>query len=46
METYDMTQEAAVTKLMLLMKLYGRDREKIRKEFYKTVNYDILYSGN
>lgn len=42
-ETYDMTFESAITKLMFLMKKYDKDYERIRKEFYHTVNYDILY---
>lgn len=40
-EAYDMTLEAVVTKLMYLMKKYGKDYRTIRKEFYKPINYDI-----
>ncbi len=42
-ETYDMTLEATITKLMFLMAKYPKDYRRIRKEFYKTVNYDILF---
>lgn len=40
-EAYDMTLEATVTKLMYLMKKYGRDYKSIRQEFYKPINFDI-----
>ena len=40
-EAYDMTLEAVVTKLMYLMKKYGKDYKAIREEFYKPINYDI-----
>lgn len=40
-EAYDMTLEATVTKLMYLMKKYGKDYQAIREEFYKPINYDI-----
>ena len=36
-----MTLEATVTKLMYLMKKYGKDYKSIREEFYKPINYDI-----
>ncbi len=42
-ETYDMTFESAVTKMMYLMKKYPKDYDAIRNGFYHTVNYDILY---
>lgn len=42
LETYDMTFESAVTKLMYLMAKYPADYEAIRKNFYTTVDYDIL----
>ena len=45
-EAYDMTLEATITKLMLLMRLYKNDYEKIRRAFYETVNHDILYKGD
>ena len=40
-EAYDMTLEATVTKLMYLMKKYGKDYQAIREEFYKPINFDI-----
>ena len=45
LESFDMTPEAALTKLMWIL---GRthDREEIRRLFYTTVNYDILYRGD
>ena len=42
MEAYDMTLEATITKLMVLMGNYGGDYVSICDGFYKTVNYDIL----
>ncbi len=42
LEAYDMTLEATVTKAMYLMERFPGDYEAIRREFYKTVNYDIL----
>lgn len=42
-ETYDMTLESAVTKLMYLMQIYPQDYEAIREGFYRTINYDILF---
>jgi len=43
-EAYDMTLEATITKLMYLMSVYGHDYSRIREEFYRTINYDILYT--
>ena len=40
-EAYDMTLEAVVTKLMYLMKKYGKDYKAIREEFYRPINFDI-----
>lgn len=40
-EAYDMTLEATVTKLMYLMKKYGKDYNAIREAFYQPINYDI-----
>ena len=40
-EAYDMTLEAVVTKLMYLMKKYGKDYSAIRNGFYHPINYDI-----
>ena len=42
LETYDMTFESAITKLMYLMARYPGDYRAIRKGFYETVHYDIL----
>ena len=41
-ESYDMTLEATVTKLMWIL---GQTREpdRIRELFYRTVNHDILW---
>lgn len=43
-EAYDMTFEATVTKIMLLLRLYQNDYGAIRQAFYTTVNFDILYT--
>ena len=45
-EAYDMTLEATITKLMVLMHRYRNDYKSIRKAFYETVNHDILYKGD
>lgn len=42
MEAYDMTTEAVVTKLMWLLG-ETKDIDQIQKEFYKSVQKDILY---
>ena len=41
-EAYDMTLEAAVTKLMMLLSKYPSSYKELRKGFYKEVNHDIL----
>ena len=41
-EAYDMTLEAAVTKLMVLLSKYPSSYKELRKGFYKEVNHDIL----
>ena len=41
-EAYDMTLEAAVTKLMVLLSRYPTSYKELRKGFYKEVNHDIL----
>ena len=43
-ESYDMTLEATITKLMWLMGLPGMTYDEMKKEFYKMVNHDILFT--
>jgi len=40
-ESYDMTLEAVVAKLMYLMQRYGKDYAAIRQAFYTEINHDI-----
>ena len=42
MEAYDMTIEAVITKLMVLMAECGGDYTAINDGFYKTINYDLV----
>ena len=42
LETYDMTLEATVTKLMWAMG-QSQDPQEIRRLFCATVNYDMLF---
>ena len=42
MEAYDMTLEAAVTKIMWIL-AQTKDPGEIRRMFYETVNRDILF---
>ncbi len=42
LETYDMTLEATVTKLMWVLG-QSSDQEEIRRLFYTPVNYDLLF---
>ena len=42
LEAYDMTLEATITKLMYLMAKYKGDYPGLKKEFYTTINNDIL----
>lgn len=42
LETYDMTLESTVTKLMWVLG-QSSDREEIRRLFYTPVNYDLLF---
>ena len=42
-ETYDMTFESALAKLMWIMGSGYTDYDEIRKIFYKCINYDVLY---
>lgn len=44
LESYDMTLEAAVTKLMWILG-QTKNREEIRDLFYKTINRDILWKA-
>ena len=44
LESYDMTLEATVTKLMWILGL-TKNREEIRNLFYKTINRDILWKA-
>lgn len=43
-EAYDMTLEAVITKLMWLMAMPHTDSRKLRKQFYTTINHDILFT--
>lgn len=43
-EAYDMTLESAITKLMWIMGRGIRDYASVRKEFYHTVNSDIIFT--
>ena len=42
LESYDMTLEATLTKLMYLMKRFEGDYDAIRRHFYREINHDIL----
>ena len=42
-ESYDMTFEATITKLMWLMGMGDMDRESFKNKFYKKINNDILF---
>ena len=42
LEAYDMTLEAAVTKLMWIM-AQTKDPQRIKAMFYTTINHDILF---
>lgn len=44
LEAYDMTLEAAITKLMWLMALPKMTYEELKKRFYTMVNHDILFT--
>ncbi len=41
-ESYDMTLESTVTKLMWLLSI-TKDSKKIKEMYYKKINYDILF---
>ena len=42
-ESYDMTLEATVTKLMWILG-QTKDHDKVREMFYQTINHDILWN--
>ena len=42
LESYDMTLEASVTKMMWVLG-QTQDIEECRKLFYKTINHDMLF---
>lgn len=42
-ESYDMTLESTVTKLMWLLSI-AKDSNEIKEMYYKKINYDILFS--
>lgn len=44
LESYDMTLEATITKLMWLMALPKLSFEEVKKAFYKMINHDILFT--
>lgn len=43
-ESYDMTLEATVTKLMWIMGMQQRDDRTMRGKFYTQINHDILFT--
>ena len=43
-EAYDMTLEATITKLMWLMALPKMEYTEFQKQYYTTVNHDILFT--
>lgn len=43
LESYDMTLEATVTKLMWILG-QTKDRGKVKELFYRTINRDILWN--
>ena len=43
-ESYDMTLEATVTKLMWILG-QTRDPKKVRELFYRTINRDMLFTS-
>lgn len=43
-EAYDMTLESTITKLMWLMGMPKMKYEKLKNEFYRTINNDIIFT--
>ena len=43
-ESYDMTFEATITKLMWILGMGLCDYDRIRSKFYTCINHDILFS--
>ena len=43
-EAYDMTLESTITKLMWLMTFENATFDEIKKNFYTTINHDILFT--
>ena len=42
LETYDMTLEAVLAKIMWILGLHMEDRKEIERLFYKKINYDLF----
>lgn len=42
LETYDMTLEAVLAKIMWILGLHMEDRNEIERLFYKKINYDLF----
>lgn len=45
LESYDMTFEATIAKLMWLMGMEHESYEHLCEQFYRQINHDILFSG-
>ena len=45
-EAYDMTLESTITKLMWLMGRPKMKYSKLKNEFYRTINNDIIFTRN
>ena len=44
LEAYDMTLEATITKMMWLMGMGDQTFEEMKRDFYRLVNHDILFT--
>lgn len=44
LEAYDMTLEATITKMMWLMALGDQRYEEMKRDFYRLINHDILFT--